>query len=90
MLLQGYPALEVFVMDGGSTDGSIDIIRRYERWLAGWVAERDAGQSDAINKGWRRARGDLLTYLNSDDILLASGSTRLRTRPSGLSGHSAA
>ena len=70
VLLQGYPALEVFVMDGGSTDGSADIIRRYERWLAGWVSERDGGQSDSINKGWRRARGDLLTWLNSDDLLL--------------------
>jgi GT2 family glycosyltransferase len=70
VLLQGYPSLEVLVMDAGSTDGSVDIIRRYEAWLAGWVSERDAGQSNAINKGWQRARGDLLTWLNSDDLLL--------------------
>lgn len=70
VLLQGYPALEVLVMDGGSSDGSAEIIRRYRRWLAGWVSERDGGQSDAINKGWRRARGDLVTWLNSDDLLL--------------------
>jgi glycosyl transferase family 2 len=69
VLLQGYPGLEVLVMDGGSSDGSVDVIRRYEPWLAGWVSERDGGQSDAINKGWRRARGDLVTWLNSDDLL---------------------
>jgi glycosyltransferase involved in cell wall biosynthesis len=70
VLLQGYPALELLVMDGGSKDGSVDIIRRYERWIAGWVSEKDGGQSAAINKGWRRATGELVTWLNSDDILL--------------------
>jgi hypothetical protein len=70
VLLQGYPAFEVLVMDGGSSDGSTDILRRYERWLTGWVSERDGGQSNAINKGWRRAQGELLTWLNSDDLLL--------------------
>ena len=69
MLLQGYDDLELLVMDGGSTDGSMDVIRKYERFLAGWISERDHGQSDAINKGWRRARGDLLTWLNSDDLV---------------------
>jgi glycosyltransferase involved in cell wall biosynthesis len=70
ILLQGYPSLELLVMDGGSKDGSVDIIRRYEPWIAGWVSEKDGGQSAAINKGWRRATGDLLTWLNSDDLLL--------------------
>jgi hypothetical protein len=69
VLLQGYPDLELFVMDGGSKDRSVEVIRRYERFLAGWVSERDGGQSQAINNGWRRARGELLTWLNSDDFL---------------------
>jgi len=70
VLLQGYPNLELLVMDGGSSDGTIEIIRRYEKWIAAWVSERDGGQSAAINNGWRRSRGELLTWLNSDDLLL--------------------
>ena len=70
VLLQGYPALEVLVMDGGSTDGSVEIIRRYEKWITRWVSEPDGGQTAAINKGWRQATGELLTWLNSDDLLL--------------------
>jgi glycosyltransferase involved in cell wall biosynthesis len=68
VLDQGYPALEYFIIDGGSTDGSREIIERHAPRLAGWVSERDAGQADAINKGWRRATGEVLAYLNSDDI----------------------
>jgi len=68
VLLQGYPNLEYIIMDGGSTDNSVEIIRKYERWLAYWVSEPDRGQSDAINKGWRMATGEVLAYLNSDDI----------------------
>jgi hypothetical protein len=70
VLLQGYPALELLVMDGGSTDETVAVIKKYEPWIAGWVSEKDGGQSAAINKGWRRARGDLVTWLNSDDLLL--------------------
>jgi glycosyltransferase involved in cell wall biosynthesis len=70
VLLQGYPALDLLVMDGGSNDGSIEIIRRYAPWIKEWVSEKDGGQSAAINKGWRRASGELLTWLNSDDLLL--------------------
>lgn len=67
VLLQGYPDLEYIVIDGGSTDESGEIIRKYEAWLTYWVSERDQGQSDAINKGWRRCTGDIIVWLNSDD-----------------------
>ncbi len=70
VFLQGYPKLEYIIMDGGSTDGSVEIIRRYEKWLAYWVTERDRGQSNAINKGFMRATGDVCAWLNSDDVYL--------------------
>ncbi|KAB7730497.1 glycosyltransferase [Rudanella paleaurantiibacter] len=68
VLNQGYPNLEYFIMDGGSTDGSVEIIKKYEPYLAGWVSEPDRGQTDAINKGFRRATGDLVAFQNSDDV----------------------
>lgn len=67
VLLQGYPNLEYIVMDGGSTDESVDIIRQYGPWLAHWESQPDGGQADAINKGFRLATGDYLAWLNSDD-----------------------
>ena len=70
MLAQEGVALEYFVMDGGSTDGSVEIIRARAERLAGWVSEPDAGQADAINKGWRRATGEVRGWLNSDDFVL--------------------
>jgi glycosyltransferase involved in cell wall biosynthesis len=66
---QGYPRLEYLVLDGGSTDGSIDIIREYEDRLDFWSSEADRGQAHAINKGFRQASGELLGWLNSDDTL---------------------
>ena len=70
VLLQMYPNLEYTVIDGGSTDESVDVIRRYSEWLADWVSEADRGQSHAINKGWSKASGDIIAWLNSDDIYL--------------------
>src|SRR5262249_47374145 len=69
ILLQGYPDLEYIVMDGGSTDKSIDIIEKYERWLAYWVSEKDGGQVRAINNGFSRATGVIYNWINSDDSL---------------------
>ncbi|MCG2767567.1 MAG: glycosyltransferase, partial [Anaerolineae bacterium] len=68
VLLQGYPNLEYIVLDGGSTDDSVQIIRKYADWIAYWASEKDNGQTDAINRGWQRATGSILAYLNSDDI----------------------
>ena len=70
VLLQGIPNLQLIVIDGGSTDGTIDIIRRYEPWISDWISEPDRGQSNAINKGLARCRGSYFNWHNGDDILL--------------------
>jgi GT2 family glycosyltransferase len=69
VLLQGYPDLEYFVLDGGSTDGSAETIRRYAPWITYWVSEPDGGQSAAINQGLERGSGLYATWINSDDML---------------------
>lgn len=70
VLFQRYPNLEYIVIDGGSTDGTLDIIKKYEPWLSYWVSEPDKGPVDAIKKGFARATGEWFNWLNSDDFLL--------------------
>jgi glycosyltransferase involved in cell wall biosynthesis len=68
VLDQDVPGLEYIVIDGGSSDGTLDVLRRYESQLAYWVSEPDRGQADAINKGFSLGKGELCGYLNSDDL----------------------
>jgi len=85
VLDQDYPNIEYIIIDGSSTDGSREIIERYSSRLAWWVSERDEGQTDAINKGFASARGEILAWLNSDDTYqphaIAEAVAFLQTHP---------
>jgi glycosyltransferase involved in cell wall biosynthesis len=67
VLLQNYPNLEYIIIDGGSPDNSVEIIKKYEQWLTYWNSEKDKGQSDAINKGLMHCTGDIFNWINADD-----------------------
>lgn len=69
--MQRWPDLELIIVDGGSNDETVDVIRKYERWITYWVSEPDAGQAEAINKGLKRATGDIITWFNADDFFAA-------------------
>jgi len=70
VLNQNYPNLEYIIIDGGSTDGSVDIIKKYEKYLSYWVSEPDKGQAEAINKGFKASSAEVIAWQNSDDVYL--------------------
>jgi glycosyltransferase involved in cell wall biosynthesis len=70
VLLQNYLNMEYIIMDGGSTDDSVEIIKKYEPWLTYWVSEKDEGQADAIQRGFEKANGEIFAWINSDDYYL--------------------
>jgi glycosyltransferase involved in cell wall biosynthesis len=87
VLSQDYPHKELIIIDGGSTDTSMASVARYECDLAYVVSEKDKGQSDALNKGFARATGDLLTWVNSDDVLLPGALTKVAAQAERTSDH---
>jgi Glycosyl transferase family 2 len=85
ILSQQYSNLELFIIDGGSIDNSVNVLRAYDAYISSWVSETDNGQSDAINKGFRKATGDVVAWLNADDYYLPRAFDRVKesykTRP---------
>ena len=70
VLNQNYPNLEYIIIDGGSTDKSMEIIKKYEKYISYWISEKDNGQADAIKKGFRKSSGEIFAWINSDDNYL--------------------
>lgn len=70
ILSQSHSDVEILIIDGGSTDQTVEIIKKYQEHIAYWQSQKDNGQSDAINQGFKRAKGEFVTWLNSDDVLL--------------------
>lgn len=73
VLAQGYPNLDYVIVDGGSTDGSVDIIRKYEKHISGWISEPDKGMYDAVNKGFAQTSGDIMGWISATDMLHIGG-----------------
>lgn len=88
IVMQQWPDLELIVVDGGSTDETVEVIRKYEPWIAWWVSEPDGGQAEAINKGLRRATGDIVAWFNADDFytagIFAAVAEGWRRNPAGI------
>lgn len=85
VLSQDYPRIEYIVVDGGSTDGTLEILRKYEGRLL-LISGKDNGAADAVNRGFRLSRGEIFAYLNADDYLSAGSGVARRLRPHGASG----
>ncbi len=77
IISQNYPNLEYIIIDGGSSDNTLEIIKKYELYLTYWTSEKDNGQSEAINKGFKMATGEIIGWLNSDDILMPDALIRI-------------
>lgn len=85
ILLQGYPNLEYIIIDGSSTDSSVEIIKKYEPWLTYWSSEVDNGQAHAINKGIKQCTGDIFNWINSDDYLTKNSLKKIAIAMQGFS-----